>query len=380
MISSSEGVYTPFTAHPRKQSEIGSILPPVQIGVILLLVHVSGRQVHQLRYDDQAKSYDIDDGSVIPNHLFKQVGNEITEIVIQNAPNPIIWLTRSDGLLCSLIPSWTSRETKYGMSQHGIGTGITSVTDTIVDELADDVVDELAVILSADSYLPLAVEGEGSVAAMAVLYDSASGREHLYTISNRGLLRFVDRLSFNYEPDTATDRTEMLYLDSATVRSVDTPKTVWSEFEDYADETITVVADGVLIAKDTTFSGTDYTLATAASQVIIGYSYNSRMRSLPVSTTHVSGNTGNQGRIVRHSGIIVRVKSTLNLSHGSELTALIAEDFSNNDDILDGTNLHTGDVRLAFHGDRGRRSQYYIQQGDPYPMQILSITEDVEFE
>ena len=257
---------------------------------------------------------------------------------------------------------------------------MTAETDTIVDELAGDVVDELAVILSADAYIPLIVEGEGSVVATAVLYDAASGREQLYTISNRGLIRFVDRLSFNYEPDTATDRTEMLYLDSATVRSVDTPKTVWSEFEGYADETITVMADGVLIAKDTTFSGPDYTLATAASQVIIGYSYNSRMRSLPVSTTHVSGNTGNQGRIVRHSGIIVRVKSTLNLSHGSELTALIAEDFSNNDDILDGTNLHTGDVRLAFHGDRGRRSQYYIQQGDPYPMQILSITEDVEFE
>jgi len=380
MISSSEGVYTAFTAHPRKQAEIGSIIPPVQIGVILLLVHASGRQIHQVKYQDQSKSYDIDDGSVIPNHLFNQIGQEISDIVIQNAPNPIIWVTRADGLLCSLIPSWSSRATVYGLSKHTIGSGVTAVTDTLVDELAGTVVDELAEIISADGFISSVTEGMGSVAATASLYDTSSGREQLYLISSRGLARYIERVSFNYEPDTAEDRTEMMYLDSATVRSVDTPKTVWSEFEDYSGETITVVADGVLIAKDTSFTGTDYTLSVAASQVIIGYSYTSRIRSLPVSTTGVSGNSGTQGRIVRHSGIIVRMKSTLSMSHGSELTGLIAENFENNDDILNGTDLHTGDVRLSFHGDRGRRSQYYVQQTDPYPMQIVSITEDVEFE
>jgi hypothetical protein len=380
MVSSTEGVYSAQTAHPRKQSEIGSILPPVQVGVILLLVHASGRQIHQLRYDDQAKSYDIDDGSVIPNHLFQQIGQEVVDILIQNAPNPIVWVTRADGLLCSVIPSWSGQKTLYGLSQHGIGSKVIPVEDTLVDELGVGVVDELGSLIGADSYLVSLVEGSGSVVATAALYDALSGREQLYVISNWGLLRFVDRLSFNYDPDTAQDRTEMLFLDSATVRSDTTPKTVWTEFSDYAGETVTVVADGVLVAKNTTFTGPDYTLSEAASQVIIGYSYSSRIHSLPATLTQVAGNNGTQGRVLRHTGVLARIKNTLNLEHGSDLDELIPENFENNDDILNGTDLFTGDARLAFHADRGRRTQYYIQQSDPYPLQILSVTAETEHE
>lgn len=78
------------------------------------------------------------------------------------------------------------------------------------------------------------------------------------------------------------------------------------------------------------------------------------------------------------------MKDSLCLTHGptegpvSELP--IFDDFSRNPDIEDGTLLFTGAARFTFHQNRNRSGQIKFSQTKPYPLNILSITYQLEIE
>jgi hypothetical protein len=380
MVSLANGIYSATTAIPRQQSEVGSILPPVELGSTLFLVNAPGRQIYQIKYDDNAKSFQIDDGLVVPNHPFANAGEEIVELVTQNAPRKILWLRQANGGLVSIVPSWSGGETVYGLTRHSLGTDVAAVDDFIEDELGVLVTDEAGDPVNSASYQSVAIAGFSSVVAMCALYDSSAGREHLYISFSYGPNRYLHRLAFDYNP-TAASRDKMLFLDSATIRNSQTAKATWDEFSGYGGEEVTVVADGVLVTKaQVSISASELVLQNPASHVIVGYTFKAWIRSLPFTTMRNYGNNGMQGRILRLVGVLIQLRNTLGISVGTDADNLDYEDFDHNKDIMDGVNFFTGAAELNFHQDRSRTVQYYLEQNDPYPMEIESVTVEAEYE
>lgn len=378
-LSGQDGLYSYSTAFAREQATIGSIIQPVQFGSTVIFVHASGRILHQLRFDDSIDAFEVDDGTVIPNHLFTGAGQKIVDLDVQLRPEALLWIVREDGLLVSLTPAWNGRDRSYALARHVIGSEATTALDTLEDELADALVDEDAELLQ-DATITISPVNQARVMSVASLFSSSSSREDCFVFTLRGPCRLLERLSFDYVPQSSTDKEGMLYLDSSLSITVDTPKNEWTEFTSYEDEVVSIVADGILVQEVYMVPASILTLPNGivATTVVIGYAYVPRLRSLPLSLTLHAGNVGTQSRISRFTGVLARVLHSLGISHGENLSDLIIENFENNDDVRNGTDLYTGDLALSFHNMRSRSSQFYIEQRSPYPLTILSLTYEGE--
>jgi len=202
-------------------------------------------------------------------------------------------------------------------------------------------------------------------------------------LTYRGNFRLVERMQFNFFPESPNDFTNMVHLDSASRANSDPPKTDWPEFTGYAGETVTVLADGVKVLENYSVpsSGVELPEESPATEVVIGYQYTPRLRTLPYSITLVAGNSGHQSRLGRVTRAFARVENTLGMAFGDDpddAENFIEEDFGNNDDIENDTDLYTGDLKLSFHQTRNRELQFYIEQREPYPLNLLSLTIQAE--
>jgi hypothetical protein len=146
-----------------------------------------------------------------------------------------------------------------------------------------------------------------------------------------------------------------------------------------AGQTVTGVADGVVIPPFTMpLSGT-FTLGSAATDVIIGLPYSCNLQTLPLDV----GDPSIQGKVKKIPYVDVRVNQTLGLeigpdfSHlqpmkdliqgnvGSQLTGL------NTSQVVSG--LYSGDARTFLGSAYTVPGQYCIQQSLPLPASILGV-------
>lgn len=104
IVGNSAGVLTPTAHTPVAQYGVGvGDVKPVKFGEAIIFVTAEGDKVFELLASsdfNSAKSYIPGDISVLANHLFK--GKTITSMAAQFSPVPVIWSTRSDGILLGL--------------------------------------------------------------------------------------------------------------------------------------------------------------------------------------------------------------------------------------------------------------------------------------
>ena len=323
----------------------------------------------------------MDDGSSIPSHFFARPEQRIISFVAQYAPEPLLWLLRADGGLVCLKPIWDRNGiSSYSGTRHEIGSTSSEVLEILTDEAPNNITDEVPDDIEISRFVgnePLA-----QVTDIFTGYDSTLGRDVLFMMVGRGPERILESLSFSYEPESSTDFAGMYYLDSSTELTVATPKTTWTEFSDYTDRTVTVIADGLVVQEDLYCTGT-ITLATAASKVMVGYSYSKYFTLLPFAMASAYGNNGTLGRINRITGALLKVRDSYGVTHGDseQMSAQIVEDFTQNQDILnDDVSLFSGVLRASFHQSRSRDGSIMFSQPGPYPLNILSITLEAEIE
>jgi hypothetical protein len=357
-----------------KHDDLGSSVPPIQIGSTFLLIHLSGRQIREVEFSDDQKTYRADDGSTIPNYLFQQNGHQAVDISLQNTPTPLVWIRRADGFLVSLTPRWSRSTRSYGISRHRIGSEGLAIQEFLEDELGDTIVDELGDPIEMVTYK---VGGQSPRCLDATpLFNFRQGRDSLFVATTRGAQRSIERMSFEYEPVDDMDRSGMLFVDGGTRLSSEEATTTWGDTDllTYVGETVTILLDGVLWRSGYTMP--DLPLVTPeASELVIGYPYLPTMKLLPMSNTSQYGNNGLQGRLREITSLLVMVHRTLGLRHGPVLgRAMIDENFKNNDDILSDTQLFTGTFEAPSHQRNSRTTEMFLQQALPYPCNILSVT------
>ena len=159
--------------------------------------------------------------------------------------------------------------------------------------------------------------------------------------------------------------------DSALIGESETPKSTWTGLDHLEGKTVSIVADGEHVADKIVASGS-VTLDAAASDVVIGLSYTHRIGPLPPSAISTSGS----GRAVRLVEAIFRLEDTqkMTLDVGRGLKSVVLDPYG------DGSEPVSGDIRVSAYGWRRSltESLWSIEQSDPFPFTLLSVTTEVK--
>jgi len=156
------------------------------------------------------------------------------------------------------------------------------------------------------------------------------------------------------------------------------PATTFSGGEHLAGQTVTGLADGVIIPSFTMPLNGIFTLGVAASNVVVGIPFTCQLQTLALDV----GDPSIQGKVKKIPFVDIRVTETLGLSIGQDFDHLVPmKDLivNNVSSTLTGqevqvvNGLVTGDARTFLGPTYTVPGQYCIEQPKPYPSQILGV-------
>ena len=168
-----------------------------------------------------------------------------------------------------------------------------------------------------------------------------------------------------------------LQLDNALTGSVGSPATVWSGLDHLEGQSVSVVADGVPLSP-MTVTGGQITLAAAASAIQVGLPFTHIIEPLPPSEVGVSGG----GRKIRLVEALLRVQDTaaLSLDIGRGLAPIPLTEIGQTPPLGSAPEAVSGDVSVRALGwaHDTTRPLWRIEQADPLPFTLLSVTAEIK--
>jgi hypothetical protein len=302
---------------------------PVRIKDSELFVQRAGRKVRSFAYNLGNDDWTGPDLSVLAEHLTE---SGIVDMCWQQEPNSIVWLAREDGSLLSItldkeqeVTAWALHEGFGQPNAAGVITALVESLATIPDATGDQV--------------------------WMVVKRTIGGATK----------RYIERLY-----DSAT-------VDSCVMAS-GAAATVWSGFDHLEGETVDVVCDwtatspGYYAGQFVVTSG-DITLTTAATSIMAGLPYESRLELLdPEMQTGMGSSSGNA---MRTSEVTVRFHETTGCNVNGKVLAFRRLGTA----VLDqAPELFSGVKRLENLGWERGESDLEFTQTEPMPLHILSVT------
>jgi hypothetical protein len=113
----------------RPKSSLGSgRIQPVLLNDALFFAQGQGRKIRALRVKADLIEAKADDATLLANHMFEL---DPTQFAVQRIPDSLLWVTRSDGTLCSL--AYEPEEEVFGWSRHVTG----DMSQNLLDGLSD---------------------------------------------------------------------------------------------------------------------------------------------------------------------------------------------------------------------------------------------------
>lgn len=169
---------------------------------------------------------------------------------------------------------------------------------------------------------------------------------------------------------------ETIYVDGALSGESETPATTWSGLDHLDGMGVSVLADGVAIGEKTVTGG-QIVLDDPADEIVVGLSYTHVIEPLPPAVVG-QGGTGRKTRLVE---AIFRLENTqaLKLDVGRGLKDITLREIG--DALLDQPPpVVNGDVRVRALGwqQDGTDSLWRIEQDEPYPCTLLSVTAELK--
>ena len=308
---------TPTSVQIRRQTRTGSridrYVPPVNVDGATLYIARNGKEIHEYLYTDLEAAYTSTDLALLSSHV---VETPVDQDYDQK--NRLLFVVRADGKFASLTVFRAEKVSAWTLH-----------------------------------------ETDGLVKSVSVVGDD------VYMLIERGGAYLIEQFDTN------------LHLDSALTGSVGTPATVWSGLGHLEGSSVSIVADGAVLANQLVQSGS-VTLSEPASEVEIGLSYTHIVEPLPPNEV---GKVG-AGRKLRLVEAIFRVRDTaalrIDVGRGAKDIALkqLGED-----PILDAPNpIVSGDVRvrsLGWQAD-GTKPLWKIEQSSPLPFTLLSVAAEIK--
>jgi hypothetical protein len=171
--------------------------------------------------------------------------------------------------------------------------------------------------------------------------------------------------------DVAVDATPV-YIWPQTYWEVWTPVTAISGLDHLEGQTVSILADGNVIAPQVVING-GVLLAQPATKVTIGLRYTAQLQTLYLDT----GEPTVQGKRKTIPAMTARVDQTRGLKMGMTFDALT--EFKDRDlsTIGQPIGLFTGDQRMLLEATWNTEGQMALQQDDPLPATVLGVIPEV---
>ena len=320
-----------------------SDVPPITANFDILYVQAKGSFVRDSTYNIYSNVYTGTDISALASHLFS--GYTIEEWAWAEEPFKLAYAVRSDGVM--LMLTFLKEQEFVGWSHAHTTNGTFASVATVVETLStSDEVD----------------------AAYTVVDRTINGNA----------VKYIERFA---ERDLNAGVTAAWCVDCGVAYN-GAPATSFSGGEFLAGQTVTGLADGVVIPPFVMPTNGNFTLATPASVVNVGLGFTARLKTLPLDM----GDPTIQGKVKKINAVTVRVSDTLGLyiggEFGSGMTAMKDLIVGNVSSMLTGlssqivTDLVDGDARTFLDPTFTVAGQYCIEQRDPLPATVLGLISD----
>lgn len=330
-----------LVANPQSFNGISDI-PPIISNFDVLYVQAKGSIVRDSAYNIYANVYTGTDISAISSHLF--FGYTITGWAWAEEPFKIVWAVRSDGTMLTLT---FLKEQEFVGWAHSTTLGLFKSVTTVV---------------------------ENTVTAGEV--------DAVYTVVQRTIqgqsLQYIERVAERTFPTGVADA----WCVDCGVAYVGAPATNFSGAQFLGGQTVTGLADGVVIPPFVMPTSGSFTLGTAASKVTIGLGYTCSLQTLPIEL----GDPTVQGKLKKINSLTVKVADTLGLWAGCfastvvQMKDLIIGQVST---MLVGqpsqvvTDLVSGNAYIQLDPTYTIPGQIYITQPNPLPATILGVVPEI---
>lgn len=319
-----------------------SDVPPIIANYDVLYVQAKGSVIRDSSYNIYQNVFTGTDISLLSSHLFYTYS--VLEWAFAEEPFKLIQAIRNDGVLLTLT---FLKEQEFVGWTHSITNGLFKSVCTVTESIsAFNTVDA--------TYFAI----ERTV--------------------NGNTVKYIERLADRQFPNGVADA----WCVDAGLEYNGTPATTFSGGQHLAGLTVTGLADGELIDPFVMPTNGTFTLATAASQVLVGEGFVCDLQTLPLEL----GEPTVQGKVKKIPSVDVRVADTLGLKIGSDFTHLTPmKDLirGNVSSMLTGqsvqrvTDLINGDARTFLDPTYTVPGQYCIRQDLPYPATVLGVIPNV---
>jgi hypothetical protein len=330
---------TPSAIVANAQSYSGANdVPPIVANYDILYVQNKGGGVRDLAFNIYYSVFTGTDISILSSHLF--FGYEILEWGWAEHPFYLAWAVRNDGVMLSL--TFLKEQEFTGWAHH--------VTDGLYESVTV-VTEDSAIIGNTDT-------------VYNVVKRNINGSDVRY------IERFADRIFPSGVSDAWCVDCGLKYTGAATP--------TFTGADHLAGETVTGLADGVIITPFVMPADGNFTLPIAAAKVIIGLPFTCKLQTLALDL----GEPTVQGKVKKIPNVDVRVADTLGLDIGNDFNHMVPmKDLvrGNVSSMLTGqqtqvvTGLVTGDARTFLDPTYTVPGQYCIRQANPYPASILGV-------
>ncbi|MDR3418694.1 MAG: hypothetical protein P4L83_21180 [Nevskia sp.] len=336
----SNSALSPINIRAKLQGDRGSQVSVAQqrSNGVVLFVQRGGRVVRQLEYDWSTDSMTSMDITQLSDHI---AGARFVETAMQTSPSGFLWALRSDGVLACLT---YDREQKVrAWTRHLI-----SGTDAAVE-------------------------------SVDVMPNPTGTADDIYLVVRRTVNgQVVRHIEFIAEPfrSEITDADDAVFTDASLTYSGTTAVSGVAGLDHLEGETVDVLADGSVRARQVVSGGKVAVSGPAAKTVTVGLPVTGRITTMPIEAAAAAGTA--QGQAKR----IARV--TLRLLDSGPCIFGFGEHFDQlslrtTDEAMDtAVPLFTGDQRVLWPKGWDRLGQMTIETSAPLPLTVLAIVSEVQ--
>lgn len=409
---------TPNTISVRPQSFIGaSNVQPVIVNNSVIYFAARGGHVREMGYNDTARGYITGDLCLRAPHLFD--GYEISQAAYQKAPDPIVWMVSTSGLLLGLtyvpeqqVGAFHKHDTVNGAFESccvvAEGTEdhlyvivkrtINGSTVRYIERMDTRKINDVKDMVLSDSSATYDGRNTGSdrmtisggtqwnrtetltVTALpaAFAYPALTdiGDVIEFTGSDGGLYRFTIQgvtsttvVTGQIDKALPTELKGAAWTDWSFARDTVTGLT-WLE-----GETLNILTDGAVHPQKTVSSGS-ITLDRPSSVVQAGLPVTADIELLPATIGLRDGSFG-QGRTKNINKAWVRVSASSSLFVGPNADNLIEAKVRTTEPYGSPTALKTGEIEIVAKPDWNDNGKLLIRQTNPLPVSIVGVTYEV---
>lgn len=351
VVAQNSDTLTPSSVSAELASYAGaSYVQPTVAESAVLYAFARGGRVGEIRYSDAAADYAVSDVCLLAPHLFD--GYSIVDMALMETPTRILWVLRSDGTLLSM--TYQPEHKVLAWHRHDVGGAVRSIC--VIPNVTDAALSEDVLVAYVDRR------------------NGATEYQTIELLSGFGDYPVEHKADYWDAEDSNLAQSQAIHVDSALVYE-GAPADVIIGLHHLEGREVSIVADGAVHPPLTVANG-QITLEAESERVVIGLPYTGRLTTLPLSV---------EGAEADGQGVTKSV-SRAYLRFWQSSGVFVGPDFQNMDELKARTDeaygvapaWKTGEYEIVISPLWSREGSICVEQRDPMPLVLLSMTLDVE--